>query len=481
MSGKAVVTVAEPRPDRTGTGPSRPAAKRVGWIAVAVWAAGVAAAFAVGWWRRQAGLATEDPLPPLFAHARFLSWQVLPAAGVAAFSVAALPTLTRRFAWRATLLVTWATAALWAVTLAASDGLDALTRPLKAPTEYLAGLPQLSPDPLSWLATFSDRLGGYTTQVRGHPPLPMLVLWLLQQAGLGGAGWAAVLLIGSGSSAVIAIAVTVRRLAGERVARTTLPFLALAPPALWVATTMDAFFLAAGAWGTALLAMAASRKSRLGGVPAAVLGGILLGALPYLSYGLLPLYAVPLAVVVLSRPRLRVLAALACGLVVVPALLTVGGFWWLDGVRATHATYLISRGSARRSFAYYAFADFAVLGLLTGPAVAHALPATLHTIWRSPRALISGIRAPDPIPGSMTDGPAERPILPVALLVGAALLGTLALDLSGVTKGEVERIWIPYAVWIIPAAALHRPPARGWLAAQALTALALQALVLSPW
>ncbi|NEA28064.1 hypothetical protein G3I70_37030, partial [Actinomadura bangladeshensis] len=47
--------------------------------------------------------------------------------------------------------------------------------------------------------------------------------------------------------------------------------------------------------------------------------------------------------------------------------------------------------------------------------------------------------------------------------------------------GEVERIWVPFAAWAVAAAALHRPPARGWLAAQAATALAVQALVLSPW
>ncbi|MBT2207268.1 hypothetical protein [Actinomadura sp. NEAU-AAG7] len=98
-----------------------------------------------------------------------------------------------------------------------------------------------------------------------------------------------------------------------------------------------------------------------------MLGGNLLGALPCLSYGLLPLYAVPLTVVVLGRPRLPILVALTCGLVAVPALPTIGGFWWFDGVRVTHTTYLISRGSAQRFFTYYAFANFAVLGLLAGP------------------------------------------------------------------------------------------------------------------
>ncbi|XRQ08225.1 hypothetical protein ACN3XK_68955, partial [Actinomadura welshii] len=70
---------------------------------------------------------------------------------------------------------------------------------------------------------------------------------------------------------------------------------------------------------------------------------------------------------------------------------------------------------------------------------------------------------------------------PLAWLVGAALIGLLTLDISGVTRGEVERIWLPYAAWVIAAAAHHKPPARPWLSAQTTLTLTLQALILSPW
>lgn len=150
--------------------------------------------------------------------------------------------------------------------------------------------------------------------------------------------------------------------------------------------------------------------------------------------------------------------AAAAGFAVVPAAFTALGFWWPDGVRATLDTYLVSRGSAQRSYAYFAAADLAVLGLLTGPAVAHALPRTAAALWRAARSRTA-------VPGT-------------ALLAGAALLGVLVLDASGVTKGEVERIWVPFAAWLLVAAA---PRCRWWLAAQAATALAVQALVLSPW
>jgi hypothetical protein len=450
-----------------------------GWVAVAVWAAGIAAAFAVGWYLRRAGLATEDPLPPLHARARGWppTWRLLPAAAVAALAVAALPALAARLPWRALPPVAWAAAAAWTVALAVSDGWDALARPLDAPTEYPAGLAQVRPDPLAWLQTFTERLGGYTTHVRGHPPLPMLVLWALEKAGLGGTGWAAAFIIAAGTSAAAAIAVTVRCLAGERTARAAVPFLALAPLAVWIATAMDAFFLAVAAWGTALLALAARGAGDRALVPAAA-GGLLLGCLPYLSYGLLPLLAVPLAVAMLGRPRARVLAAAAAGLVVIPAAFTLLGFWWPDGVRATLDTYLLSRGSAQRSYAYFVFANLAVLGLLTGPAVAHALPRTLAQLGRG--ALWRDVLRRD-VPGRGARSRAVEPAAAVAVLAGAALLAVLVLDASGVTRGEVERIWVPFAAWLTAAAALDRPRVRAWLAAQAVTALAVQALVLSPW
>ncbi len=194
----------------------------------------------------------------------------------------------------------------------------------------------------------------------------------------------------------------------------------------------------------------------VGAVVQAAVGGVLLGCLPYLSYGLLPLFAVPLAVLLLARPRAAVLAALGVGLAVVPAAFTALGFWWPDGVAATLDTYLVSRGSAQRSYAYFLFANLAVLGLLTGPATARALPAALARAVRRPAAS------------------------PVAVLACAALAGVLVLDVSGVTRGEVERIWVPFAAWAVAAAALHQP--RPGMARRAGRDRPCRpGLVLSPW
>ncbi|MEU5882146.1 hypothetical protein [Spirillospora sp. NPDC047279] len=430
-----------------------------GRIAVPVWAAFIVASFVVGDVLREAGLETEDKLPPLHAEARGEphTWQMIPAICVAVVCVAALPVLARRLGWRPLLLVSWAATLAWTVALACGDGFDRLAWPLDAPSEYPAGLDAVRADPLEWLRTFTDRLHGYPTHIRGHPPLPTLVFWALDAAGLRGTTWAAIVIVLVGTSAVAAVALTVRGLAGEDMARRALPFLVMAPLVLWVATAMDAFFLGVGAWGTALVAVAARRNHLV----AALGGGLLLGSLPYLSYGLLPLFAVPAAVLIIARPSRRVIAVLALGCAIVPLAFTLLGFWWPDGVAATHETYRVSRGSAMRSYWYFLVADFAVLGLLTGPAVAHALPSTLASLGRAARA-----RALPPVP---------------ALLVGAALLGMIALALSGVTRGEVERIWVPYAAWTVVAAGRHAPPARGWLAAQAITALVVQSLVLSEW
>jgi hypothetical protein len=58
----------------------------------------------------------------------------------------------------------------------------------------------------------------------------------------------------------------------------------------------------------------------------------------------------------------------------------------------------------------------------------------------------------------------------------------LAADLSGMSKAETERIWLPFTLWL-PAAAAHLPRRdhRGWLAAQAVAALLLNHLLLLNW
>jgi hypothetical protein len=56
------------------------------------------------------------------------------------------------------------------------------------------------------------------------------------------------------------------------------------------------------------------------------------------------------------------------------------------------------------------------------------------------------------------------------------------------SKGEVERIWLPFVPWVLLAGAALYPSSRGrcrdvrgWLGLQAMTALLIQTVVHSPW
>ena len=57
--------------------------------------------------------------------------------------------------------------------------------------------------------------------------------------------------------------------------------------------------------------------------------------------------------------------------------------------------------------------------------------------------------------------------------------------ISGMSKGEVERIWLPFAVWLLPAgaalAAGRRMVTTAWLGVQAATAVAVATMVKTSW
>ncbi|NEB36159.1 hypothetical protein G3I54_04220, partial [Streptomyces sp. SID14515] len=70
----------------------------------------------------------------------------------------------------------------------------------------------------------------------------------------------------------------------------------------------------------------------------------------------------------------------------------------------------------------------------------------------------------------------------LALLVLAALAALLAADLSGMSKAETERIWQPFLLWLLPAAALlPRRRVRYWLVASAVPALLINHLLWTGW
>lgn len=74
------------------------------------------------------------------------------------------------------------------------------------------------------------------------------------------------------------------------------------------------------------------------------------------------------------------------------------------------------------------------------------------------------------------------PAARAAALVLAALVAIAAADLSGFSKAEVERIWLPFAIWLLAGAGLIPGPDRQrWLELQATGALLINHLLLTVW
>jgi hypothetical protein len=412
-------------------------------IAVFVWVVSIAGV-AVGGHIINESFATKIFAPPLLGRFDLrIGPATLLAAAVGGMVVWWGPRVAATIPWRVLLLVTTVVASFWAVSLALVDGIDALTAPLAGPHDYLASVGGIDA-PAIFLQSFVDRLATFSLHVQGHPPGMVLILWGMAAMGLGGTGWATVLVIATGASASAALLLVVRSTAGEVTARNLAPFLVISPAAIWIATSADSFFMGVGAWGIALLALGAQRRSdRL-----ALAGGVVLGALLFLSYGAVALAPVALVVAWVHR-GLRQLAFALVGVLAVTMLFAAAGFWWFDGLEGTVVRYEAGV-SAQRPFAWFVVANLGALALVLGPATAVGLA-------RLRRA-------------------------PAAALTWAALAGVLAANLSGLSKGEVERIWLIFVPWILVACAtIDLRRARGMLALQGLVALAIQTGVRTPW
>jgi hypothetical protein len=370
------------------------------------------------------------------------------------------PPLAARLPWRALLPGSALAAAGWAVALARTSGEDRLRAPLDVVYEYPHDVPRVG-SISAFLSGFVDSVPAdaadpWTTHVAGHPPGALLVFVLLDRVGLSGLGWAAALCIAGGALAVPAVLVAVRAVAGEEPARTVAPFLVLAPVALWVATSADAFFAGVAAWGVALLATAAARAPGRGAHLRALAGGLLLGLALFLSFGLTALGLVVLAVVLLHRDRLgwggiaRVLGVGAVGVLLVAAAFAVGGYWWVEGFSAAGDRVRSGPSYADRPLLFFVFANLAAAALALGPATVAGLASLRRTR--------------------------------LALLPLAALAGILISDLTGLVRGETERIWLPFYVWILVATAfLPRRQRRWWLLLSAVVAIGIEVVVRTEW
>jgi hypothetical protein len=397
---------------------------------------------------------------PLFGWRNVhIGWGTPCAVAIAAAVVLWGPRLARRLRWRPLLAVTWMSALTWAVALALVDGWDrGFASKFTSPDEYPHEVLRFA-DISATLHNFARRIpdhqpDSWNTQVSGHPPGAALVFVMLDRIGMGGATWAAVVCTAIGTSTVAAVLVTLRALGASDAARHAAPFLVLAPAAIWIAVSADAFFSGVVGWGSALLALAASRTVRWP-LAAAIGAGLLLGLGAYLSYGLI-LMAVPAAAVLLVTRTTRPLVGAGAGALAVAATFTALGFWWFDGYVAVRVRYY-QGVAADRPYVYWVWANYASLLCAVGLASSAAFPHLLS--W-----------------------PRLRALRPLNVILVAFVLAVTIADLSGLSKAETERIWLPFEIWILAAPTrLPRNTHRFWLAVQAVGAMAVNHLILTNW
>lgn len=495
---------------------------------ISVAAAGllVAAAGVVGFALLAAGVRLEVYAPPLFG------W-VAPRVGPGTPAVVVIAVIALLFARRVALLASWRrvviigypTALAWTVALALVDGWSGgLGSRLAGGHEYLRELGRVG-SVRSFLAGFTDLIidqpGSWTTHVAGHPPAATLVFWLLDRIGLGGGDWAAVLILLVGASAAVAVPVTVRALGAPRAARRMIVFSVFLPGTLWLAVSADGMFAGVAASGLALVVLGCRSRRASWPLPA-LAGGLLLGLLLYLSYGLIVfglvvLVAAGLTVRTDGWAVLRRWAVAAVAVLAVAAAFTGAGFAWWEGLSRLHVRYYQGVGGVR-PYGYFVWANLAAFVIMIGPivvaALARAVPVLLPRresvgcgaglVGVGTGAGRGGVGGPSTGSGQDSTGSgdgstgsgdggtgsvrrgtgsargAER--LVPAVLGLAGLVAVLLADLSGLSKAETERIWLPFGYVAVAATALLPARAARWgLGLSVALTVAVAHLVWTPW
>ena len=353
-------------------------------------------------------------LPPLSAHLDPAPGPGLPLALlVAAAVVLQGPHLAATARWGQVLALTWAAGAVWGTGLALLRGWSGgIVAPLAHEDEYLTDVARVQ-DVGEVLRVYTDRIlltspDHWTTHNSGHPPLPLLAYAGLDRIGLGGPGASGVVTALVGSTGVVAVLVTLRALGDERRARLAAPFLALTPLVIWTVVSADGAFMAVSAWGLALLALAATADRPGRGVALGVAAGFVLGVGIFLSYGLILMGPLAVAVLLAARSWRPLLPAVLAAVAVVAAF-AAAGFWWLEGQQVLVVRYYQGK-AAVRPYSYWVWGNLAVAVFTLGPAVvAGAGSATAARLGRlrasaRPRPATARRACRDPAPAPRRPG-----------------------------------------------------------------------------
>lgn len=345
------------------------------------------------------------------------------ALGIAVLVVAWWVPVTSRLSFRRVLGGSWALALSWTVAIAATSGPGALARPLLNPHfEYLPFARGVS-SPSGFVSGFLENVSEYPTHARGHPPGAVLSFWGLDRLFPTDATFAIALLV-IAASAAPATLLAVRALSDGMAARRVAVFAGMAPAVVWIGTSADALLMAVVAWAVTSATLALRSRGRIA-IALAGLSGLAAGVAVTLSYGsvllLTPLGA--LVVLLVLRRRFAEVGVLVAASTLAPLVLVAMGFDWIEGYRAVRVQYLAGVGSERPQWFFF-YSNLAAFAVAIGPAAIAGI-----TTLRDRRLWV---------------------------LVGSALAGIVAADLSGMSKGEVERIWLPAVPWVVVATASLR-------------------------
>jgi len=417
-------------------------------LALVVWVLVVAVGWAWGRVLLEAGHKLVLGVPPLLADARTaIPSRIWPTTACTALLVVVLPIAARQLPWRTLLVATPAVAAGWWGLVGVVDGTDGLVRGLEWRSEYA---PSVRPagEPVAFLRGWVDHLPGYSIQLRGHPPGFSLIVGALGHLGLATPGWVAALVVAVGVSGLAAALLTVRELVDEGTARHVAPFLVVTPLGLWMVTSVDALFVGVTCW-LVWFFVASTRSTGRRADLLAVAAGVLGATALMLSYGMILIGLIPLVIAWRGRRWRLLFIAAGVGAALALALLTTG-YSVVAGLAATVREYQTL--DLDRPYRYFLVANVSAWFLAIGPAVVVGL------------ALLRDRR--------------------VWSVVGGAVAAVVVADLSGLSKAEVERIWLPFSVWVTVATAglvRGRVPARAWLALQGTTAVVLTATLFTHW
>lgn len=379
---------------------------------------------------------------------------------IGSLAVWALPRASRARSWWFVLGVVAVASIAWSLALAVVDAWpDGWTDIDQAYGRHL-GLVDEAGGPGAFLAGYVDRQPTYPIHLQAHPPGLPLIMWALDRVGLGGEVVQVGLAMVAVAVAAVASLMVLRDVAGEDRARAAAPFVVLVPAAVWH-TNADVIVGAVALTGLALVTSGSPLRQDRSATPdpgtrvrsagLCIAGGLLLGAAVMLSFGA-ALFAIPVVAILLFR---RAWAALVIvGLTAVATVLAFlgWGFWWVDGLIVTGQQYAAGV-AAIRGYGYFLLANPAVFALMVGPAVVAGL-----TVLRDRRAWV---------------------------VVGAGLAMVGVATVSGLSSGEVERIWQPFVPLVALAGGALAGSSTGririWLAVQVAVAVALQAALRSPW